>query len=97
MNVLIFLPGRVCGCLLVEMKQWFGDVNLNVILRMISGKRYSAKSEDDLQQVRRIRRVFREFFRLTGLFVVGDAIPFLGWLDLGGEVKEMLLMLKMSL
>ncbi|KAH1252414.1 Cytochrome P450 82A1 [Glycine max] len=75
--------------LLVEMKQWFGDVNLNVILRMISGKRYSAKSEDDLQQVRRIRRVFREFFRLTGLFVVGDAIPFLGWLDLGGEVKEM--------
>jgi len=74
--------------LTMEMKQWFGDVNLNVILRMISGKQYSAKSEDE-QQVRRIRRVFREFFRLTGLFVVGDAIPFLGWLDLGGEVKEM--------
>ncbi|KAL2346360.1 hypothetical protein Fmac_000360 [Flemingia macrophylla] len=76
------------GDLLVEMKQWFGDVNLNVILRMIAGKRYSTKGEDE-QQVRRIRRVFREFFRLTGLFVVGDAIPFLGWLDLGGEVKEM--------
>ncbi|XP_047152891.1 cytochrome P450 CYP82D47-like [Vigna umbellata] len=72
----------------VEMKQWFGDVNLNVILRMISGKQYSTRSEDE-QQVRRIRKVFREFFRLTGLFVVGDAIPFLGWLDLGGEVKEM--------
>ncbi|KAL9312966.1 hypothetical protein ACSQ67_018418 [Phaseolus vulgaris] len=72
----------------VEMKQWFGDGNLNVILRMISGKQYSANSEDE-QQVRRIQRVFREFFRLTGLFVVGDFIPFLGWLDLGGEVKEM--------
>ncbi|XP_020236807.1 cytochrome P450 CYP82D47 [Cajanus cajan] len=76
------------GELLVEMKAWFGDVNLNVILRMIAGKRYSGKGEDE-QQVRRIQRVFREFFRLTGLFVVGDAIPFLGWLDLGGEVKEM--------
>ncbi|XP_027353750.1 cytochrome P450 CYP82D47-like [Abrus precatorius] len=72
----------------VEMKKWFGDMNLNVILRMIAGKRYSTKSEDE-QQVRRIRGVFREFFRLTGLFVVGDAIPALGWLDFGGEVKEM--------
>ncbi|RDX74747.1 Cytochrome P450 82A4, partial [Mucuna pruriens] len=76
------------GDLLVEMKELLGDINLNVILRMISGKRYSAKSEDE-QQVRRIRRVFRDFFRLTGLFVVGDAIPALACLDFGGEVKKM--------
>ncbi|KAK7310882.1 hypothetical protein RJT34_08660 [Clitoria ternatea] len=74
--------------LLVEMKKWFGDMNLNAILRMIAGKRYSIGSADE-QQVRRVRRVFREFFRLTGLLVLGDAIPFLKWLDLGGEVKQM--------
>ncbi|XP_027353751.1 cytochrome P450 CYP82D47-like [Abrus precatorius] len=72
--------------LLVEMKQWLGDINLNAFLRMIAGKRFSAENE---QQARRVRRVLREFFRLMGLFVVGDAIPALGWLDLGGEVKNM--------
>jgi cytochrome P450 len=69
----------------VEMKKFLGDMNLNVIMRMIAGKRYSG----DETEVRKVRWVFREFFRLTGLFVVGDAIPFLGWLDLGGHVKEM--------
>ncbi|KAL2346365.1 hypothetical protein Fmac_000365 [Flemingia macrophylla] len=44
---------------------------------------------DDEEQVRRVRRVLRDFFRLIGYSVIGDAIPFLGWLDLGGAVKEM--------
>ncbi|KEH37856.1 putative cytochrome P450 [Medicago truncatula] len=76
------------GDLKVEMKRFLGDMNLNVIMRMIAGKRYSNESGDE-REVRKVRWVFREFFRLTGLFVVGDAIPFLGWLDLGGHVKEM--------
>lgn len=70
----------------VEMKKWLGDMNLNVILRMIAGKRYGGVDDEE---VRKVRRVFREWFRLTGLFVVGDAIPVLAWLDLGGHVKEM--------
>jgi len=76
------------GDLLVEMKQWFGNMNLNVILRMVAGKRYCAGSGDE-ERMRRVRRVLREFFHLMGVVVIGDAIPFLGWLDLGGEVKEM--------
>lgn len=33
---------------LLEMKQWFGDLNLNVILMMIAGKRYfGARAESD--------------------------------------------------
>ena len=55
---------------------------------MIAGKRYSGDAVDK-QDVRRCRRVFRKFFDLTGIFIVGDALPFLGWLDLGGHVKEM--------
>ncbi|XP_020236836.1 cytochrome P450 CYP82D47 [Cajanus cajan] len=77
------------GDLMVEMKQWFGDMILNVILRMVAGTRFCVASVDDEEKVRRVRRVLREFFRLLGLVVVGDAIPFLGWLDLGGEVKRM--------
>lgn len=36
-----------------------------------------------------IRKAFRAFFELIGVFTVGDAIPFLRWLDLGGYEKEM--------
>ncbi|XP_028757661.1 cytochrome P450 CYP82D47-like [Neltuma alba] len=76
------------GTVPMEMKRWFGDTNLNVILRMITGKRCSGEDVDE-EEVRRWRDVFREFFRLTGLVVLGDALPFLGWLDFGGYVKEM--------
>ncbi|GKV04725.1 hypothetical protein SLEP1_g16839 [Rubroshorea leprosula] len=70
---------------LVEMKQWFGDLNLNVFLRMVAGIRYSgAREAADEKEVRRCRKAMREWFHLAGLFVVRDAIPFLGWLDLGG-------------
>jgi hypothetical protein len=34
-------------------------------------------------------KAFREFFHLMGQFVVGDAIPYLGWFDLGGQEKAM--------
>ncbi|RYR41448.1 hypothetical protein Ahy_A08g037844 [Arachis hypogaea] len=74
--------------LLLEMNKWLGDMNLNVILKMVAGKRYSAKGGDE-RQVRRIRLAFREFFRLTGVTVVGDAIPALRWFDFGGKIKEM--------
>lgn len=80
---------------IVEMQQWIGDINLNVILRMVAGKRYfgatSSVSDDvgDQKQIHRCRTAMREFFHLTGLFLLGDAIPFLRWLDLGGYEKAM--------
>ncbi|XP_007017404.2 PREDICTED: cytochrome P450 CYP82D47 [Theobroma cacao] len=78
------------GHVLVEMKQWFGELNLNVILRMIAGKRFfGAGVASDENEARRCRKAMREFFRLAGLFVVRDAVPFLGWLDLGGHEKAM--------
>lgn len=80
------------GHVLVEMKQWFGDLTLNVVLRMVVGKRYHGSttvSARDEKEARRCQKAIRDFFHLLGLFVVGDAIPFLGWLDLGGHVKAM--------
>lgn len=74
----------------VEMKQWMGDINLNVILRMVVGKRYfGSVMEGDEKDVLRYRETFREFFHYIGLFMVSDAIPFLRWLDLGGYEKAM--------
>ncbi|KAK8678501.1 hypothetical protein V6N13_143999 [Hibiscus sabdariffa] len=72
----------------VEMKQWFGDLTLNVILRMVAGKRHfggGAKGEE----ARRCQKAIREWFHLLGVFALKDAIPFLGFLDLGGHEKAM--------
>ncbi|KAK4484449.1 hypothetical protein RD792_007032 [Penstemon davidsonii] len=76
------------GRVSVEMKQWFGDLSLNVILRMVAGKRFFDAS-DDRKEARRCRRVMRDSFYLAGQFVAADAMPFLGWLDLGGYEKKM--------
>ncbi|XP_022766492.1 cytochrome P450 CYP82D47-like isoform X2 [Durio zibethinus] len=78
------------GHVLVEMKQWFGDLTLNVILRMVAGKRYfgsGAKGED--KKARRCQKAMREWFHLLGVFALKDAVPSLGFLDLGGHEKAM--------
>jgi hypothetical protein len=79
------------GQILVELKQWFGEMSLNVNLRMIAGKRYSAGAlgDENAGGARRCHTALEEFFRLFGLFVVSDAIPFLGWLDFGGHERAM--------
>uniref|UniRef100_A0A2N9IB27 Cytochrome P450 n=1 Tax=Fagus sylvatica TaxID=28930 RepID=A0A2N9IB27_FAGSY len=78
------------GQILVELKQWFGDMSLNVILRMVAGKRYFGVGDvAHEKEARCCQKAVREFFRLLGLFVVSDAIPYLGWLDWGGHVKAM--------
>ncbi|XP_038715770.1 cytochrome P450 CYP82D47-like [Tripterygium wilfordii] len=70
---------------LVDMRRWFGDVTLNVIFRMIVGRRYIG----DGQESGGWKLALREFFELSGKFVVADALPFLRWLDLGGDEKAM--------
>nr|POE58003.1 cytochrome p450 82a3 [Quercus suber] len=79
------------GQILVELKQWFGDLSLNVILRMIAGKRYFGVNHDVVQEreARCCQKAVRDFFHFLGLFVVSDAIPDLRWLDLGGHEKAM--------
>ena len=84
--------GSGSGQISVELKQWFGDMNLNVILRMVVGKRYfsaGAVDDENSSAARRCQKALDEFFHLLGLFVVSDAIPFLGWLDIGGHERAM--------
>ncbi|KAF5201476.1 Cytochrome p450 [Thalictrum thalictroides] len=74
----------------IEIKQWFGDLTLNVILRMIVGKRYlGAVSDNDESEARRCQKAMREFMKLSGVFIVDDAVPYFRWLDLQGYKKKM--------
>ncbi|KAK9136185.1 hypothetical protein Syun_015515 [Stephania yunnanensis] len=76
---------------LVEMKQWFADLTMNIVARLVFGKRWFGKhvSSDEEEAARQLQRVLKRFVTLAGVFMVEDAVPFVGWLDLQGYRKEM--------
>ncbi|KAK4795801.1 hypothetical protein SAY86_028127 [Trapa natans] len=70
---------------LIDMKRWFGDITMNVVLRLIVGRRFTDEDEGDEKG----RQGLRDFFDLIGRFLVSDGLPFLRWLDLGGYERAM--------
>ncbi|KAK9136199.1 hypothetical protein Syun_015529 [Stephania yunnanensis] len=77
---------------LVEMKQWFGDLAMNIVVRLVAGKRWFGRNvagSADEVAARRCQRALSRFFTLLGVFMVEDVVPFLGWLDVKGYRKEM--------
>ncbi|GAU17417.1 hypothetical protein TSUD_232940 [Trifolium subterraneum] len=80
------IKGCPKGGVLVDMKQWFGDLTQNIALKMVGGKPYYGAGEGE---ARRYKEAMRDWVRLFGVFVLSDAIPFLGWLDINGHEKAM--------
>ncbi|XP_012459881.1 xanthotoxin 5-hydroxylase CYP82C4 [Gossypium raimondii] len=80
------------GSAVLEMKERIGDLATNIIVRMIAGKRYCGIKESCSEESRRWQKALGDFFYLTGLFLVSDAIPFLGCLDVVigtiGQIKR---------
>ncbi|KMT04503.1 hypothetical protein BVRB_8g181690 [Beta vulgaris subsp. vulgaris] len=75
------------GSELVDMKQWFHDISMNTIIRLISGK--SSMEFYQSEEYNLCTKANRDFFELAGVFVPADALPFLTWLDIGGYEKKM--------
>ncbi|KAK2657353.1 hypothetical protein Ddye_010405 [Dipteronia dyeriana] len=67
---------------MLDLKQWFADLTLNISLRLVGGKRFFGDSND-------CQKVIREFVFLFGVFVLSDSIPFLRWWDFNGYEKAM--------
>ncbi|KAL1318076.1 cytochrome P450 82A3 [Arachis hypogaea] len=78
------------GYVLVDIKQWFAELTFNMVLRMIAGKRFFGvmKSESE-EKAQRCVKCVKDLLRLFGVITVGDAIPSLRWLDIGGHEKAM--------
>ncbi|KAK1408622.1 hypothetical protein QVD17_40552 [Tagetes erecta] len=74
------------GKVLVDMTKWFWELNMNIVLRTVAGKRVD---DGDEEETRKRSELVREWFHYLGRYVVGDALPYLGWLDLGGHKKTM--------
>lgn len=71
---------------MTELKNWFGDITMNVALRMVVGKRLN---ELDGTSHGGSREAFMEFFDLLQVLQVSDSLPSLRWLDIGGHEKAM--------
>ncbi|XP_010686309.2 cytochrome P450 CYP82D47-like [Beta vulgaris subsp. vulgaris] len=75
------------GSELVDMKQWFHDISINTIIRLVSGKSSIEFHQSEVHN--QCMKAIRDFFELAGVFVPADALPFLRWLDIGGYEKKM--------
>nr|GEY68129.1 cytochrome P450 [Tanacetum cinerariifolium] len=70
---------------MIDMKEWFGNLIMNMTVRVFFGYQFSHNKQNADQVKKSIRR-FTEFL---GAIVPSDVIPGLRWLDLGGYGMEM--------
>ncbi|KAL2335604.1 hypothetical protein Fmac_016817 [Flemingia macrophylla] len=77
------------GYALVNMSQWFSHLTFNIFFQKVIGKRYFSVAAMDDEKAHICVNAVKEFFRLFGVFTVGDAISYLRWFDFGGHEKAM--------
>ncbi|CAL4931118.1 unnamed protein product [Urochloa decumbens] len=77
------------GPAVVELREHLYMVNLNVISRMVLGRKYVVDGAGSPVAPEEFRALIDEHFFLNGALNVGDMIPWLGWLDPQGYVKRM--------
>ncbi|XP_018833899.2 cytochrome P450 81Q32-like [Juglans regia] len=77
-----------------DLKSAFFELTLNVMMRMIAGKRYyggsAAEAEED--QVGKFRDIVSETFRLGPVTNVADFLPMLSWFGISRMEKRLILL-----
>ncbi|KAI3926465.1 hypothetical protein MKW92_052592 [Papaver armeniacum] len=83
--------GGTSGSFKVDMTRVFGDLTLNIVLKLVVGKAIYTEddNEKERQESQKLHDTISEFFRLAGVTVASDALPFLGRLDVDGQKKQM--------
>lgn len=59
----------------VELRTMFFELTLNIMMRMIAGKRYYGDNMADLEESKRFKEIHRETFKLAGTPCIGDYLP----------------------
>nr|XP_043637893.1 cytochrome P450 81Q32-like [Erigeron canadensis] len=73
----------------VNLKTVLYDLTLNVMMRMISGKRYfGVENLDMMEERKRFREIFDEAFFLAGAPHIGDYLPIMSWFGVKGLEKR---------
>uniref|UniRef100_A0A7N0T2E2 Flavonoid 3'-monooxygenase n=1 Tax=Kalanchoe fedtschenkoi TaxID=63787 RepID=A0A7N0T2E2_KALFE len=73
----------------VLIKDHLSTLSLNVISRMVLGRKYTDESENAIVSPDEFKKMLDELFLLSGVLNIGDSIPWLDFLDLQGYIKRM--------
>lgn len=74
----------------ILLKDHLSTVSLNVISRMVLGKKYTDGSDPNaIVSPEEFKKMLDELFLLSGVLNIGDSIPWLDFLDLQGYIKRM--------
>ncbi|KAL9386010.1 hypothetical protein Peur_023020 [Populus x canadensis] len=60
-----------------DMRTVFFELTLNIVMRMIAGKRYYGENVSDVEEAKRFRAIHAESFLLGGKTIIGDYIPWI--------------------
>lgn len=73
----------------VTISERFELLTLNVIIRMIAGKRYFSDDVEIDEEAVRVGKIVKEYMYVSGFFTPSDVMPFMKWFDFQGQVKSM--------
>ncbi|GAV84666.1 p450 domain-containing protein [Cephalotus follicularis] len=76
----------------VDMKSTFFELTLNVMMRMIAGKRYYGDNVEDVEEAKKFRERVEETFLVAGVTNMVDFLPILRWFGIGGMEKKLMLL-----
>ncbi|KAL8116187.1 hypothetical protein AgCh_022616 [Apium graveolens] len=65
----------------VELKERFGDLTMNIMVRMVAGKRYFGTGVHKSEESQRFQKALGNFVHLVGSSLVSDTVPLFGWID----------------
>ncbi|GLT61428.1 hypothetical protein SLA2020_341340 [Shorea laevis] len=89
MNLMLKLLYKSSGKPII-LKGPLANLSLNVISRMVFGKKYTEETENNEGVTsQEFKGMLDELFLLNGVLDIGDLIPWLGFLDLQGHIKRM--------
>ncbi|EEF52318.1 cytochrome P450 81Q32 [Ricinus communis] len=73
----------------VDMKSMLFELTLNVLMRMIAGKRYYGENTAELDDAKKFKEIVTETFQLSGASNIGDFVPALKWVGLTNIEKRL--------
>ncbi|CAI0424745.1 unnamed protein product, partial [Linum tenue] len=73
----------------VEMKLRLVGLSMNMVMRMVTGKRYFGTSEEEKEEGEEFKELIMEAFELSGTSKPVDFLPLLKWVDFNGLEKKM--------
>ncbi|XP_049363205.1 demethylepipodophyllotoxin synthase-like [Solanum verrucosum] len=81
-----WLKNNLNGAVKIEMKEWFGNLIMNTMVKLLFGVQYTGNEDEERSKA---YKAIRRLFELLGAFVVAAFLPYLRWLDIGGHEKIM--------